>query len=278
METLPLTEPVLLVLLSLAEQPRHGYSILKDVKHMSAGRVVLSTGTLYGALQRLLSQGWIERLEEQDGTRHRRCYRLTSKGRRNLECEVDRMRQLTKLAGLRIAGGRPDLMLRAYRSLLYLYPAAYRREFGEEMSTVFLQAQRELANRRLVTRVVFGVREMSGLLAAAVGNRLRQLFGLDDWLPFRRFAMRPEFKFLRFTVFLMCIILAGVALAIDKAKTVQLTYGAAHAMSGWGAVDSLAFMMVLVCVAVAAGWGILFALRRTGLHRLAKVEPQPDAR
>jgi len=47
MEFLPLTEPVLLILLSLAEEPRHGYSILKDVERMSDGRVVLSTGTLY---------------------------------------------------------------------------------------------------------------------------------------------------------------------------------------------------------------------------------------
>ena len=60
MDFLPLSEPVLLVLLSLAEQPRHGYSILQDVERMSDGRVVLSTGTLYGALQRLLRQGWID--------------------------------------------------------------------------------------------------------------------------------------------------------------------------------------------------------------------------
>src|SRR6185312_14353396 len=58
METFALSEPVLLVLLSLAEQPRHGYSILKDVESMSAGRVLLSTGTLYGALQRLLNNHW----------------------------------------------------------------------------------------------------------------------------------------------------------------------------------------------------------------------------
>ena len=64
METFALSEPVLLVLLSLAEQPRHGYSILKDVESMSGGRVLLSTGTLYGALQRLLDNGWIERVEE----------------------------------------------------------------------------------------------------------------------------------------------------------------------------------------------------------------------
>ena len=103
METFALSEPVLLVLLSLAEQPRHGYSILKDIEAMSGGRVLLSTGTLYGALQRLLDNGWIERFEEDDAPRDRRTYRLTSRGRRNLQMEVDRMRHLTKLAGLRIA-------------------------------------------------------------------------------------------------------------------------------------------------------------------------------
>jgi DNA-binding PadR family transcriptional regulator len=105
METLPLTEPVLLVLLSLAEQPRHGYSILKDVQHMSGGRVILSTGTLYGALRRLLDQRWIERFEEEkdETMRDRHAYRLTSRGRRNLQSEIDRMKQLTKLAALRAA-------------------------------------------------------------------------------------------------------------------------------------------------------------------------------
>lgn len=103
METLPLTEPVLLILLSLAAQPRHGYSILKDVEHISDGRVVLSTGTLYGALRRLLDDAWIERIEEDDTPRGRQAYRLTSRGRKNLQLEVGRMKQLTRLANLRIA-------------------------------------------------------------------------------------------------------------------------------------------------------------------------------
>ena len=103
MEPLPLTEPVLLVLLSLAEEPRHGYSILKDVERMSGGRVKLSTGTLYGALHRLLDNAWIERVEEDESPRDRRPYRLTARGRRNLQLEVERMRHLTKLAALRIA-------------------------------------------------------------------------------------------------------------------------------------------------------------------------------
>ena len=103
METFPLTEPVFLVLLSLAEQPRHGYSILKDIEAISGGRVLLSTGTLYGALQRLLSDGWIERVQEDDSPRDRRTYRLTARGRRNLQIEIDRMRALTKVAALRMA-------------------------------------------------------------------------------------------------------------------------------------------------------------------------------
>jgi len=103
METFPLTEPVFLVLLSLAEQPRHGYSILKDVESMSGGRVLLSTGTLYGALQRLLGAGWIERVQEDDTPRDRRTYRLTPRGRRNLQMEIERMRQLTRVAALRMA-------------------------------------------------------------------------------------------------------------------------------------------------------------------------------
>lgn len=102
MEILPLTEPVLLILLSLAGQPRHGYSILKDVEQMSDGRVVLSTGTLYGALRRLLDEQWIERIKEKERPRGRQAYRLTSRGRRNLQLEVSRMKNLTRLANSRV--------------------------------------------------------------------------------------------------------------------------------------------------------------------------------
>jgi DNA-binding PadR family transcriptional regulator len=102
-EALPLTETVLLILMSLAGQPRHGYSILKDVERMSDGRVLLSTGTLYGALRRLLDDDWIERFEEREVSRGRQAYRLTAQGRRTLQLEVDRMKHLTRLATLRVA-------------------------------------------------------------------------------------------------------------------------------------------------------------------------------
>ena len=103
MESLPLTEPVMLILLSLADRPRHGYSILKDIEQMSDRRVVLSTGTLYGALRRLLDNEWIERMQEEESSRGRQAYRLTRRGRSQLQLEVGRMKHLTRLATLRIA-------------------------------------------------------------------------------------------------------------------------------------------------------------------------------
>lgn len=97
------SEPVLLILLSLAEQPRHGYAILQDTERMSDGRVRLSTGTLYGALARLLDEKWIERIKGQDRSRGKQAYRLTAAGRRNLQMEVARLKNLTRVAALRVA-------------------------------------------------------------------------------------------------------------------------------------------------------------------------------
>src|SRR5262245_19112550 len=98
----PLTEPVLLILMSLAESPRHGYALIKDIETLSYGRIRLSTGTLYGALRRLLADRWIERFEQEDTSRDKQAYRLTSTGRGQLEVELDRMRQLTRTATARL--------------------------------------------------------------------------------------------------------------------------------------------------------------------------------
>lgn len=100
--TTPLSEPVLLILLSLAPEPRHGYAILKDVERLSDGRVEMSTGTLYGALRRLLADGWIERFQEPQAPRDRQAYRLTGAGRQVVESEVERMKQLTAAASKRL--------------------------------------------------------------------------------------------------------------------------------------------------------------------------------
>ena len=93
-----LTEPVFLILASLADKPRHGYALMKDIETLSEGRVRLSTGTLYGAIRRLLEDGWIERFAQKDTSRDKQAYRLTVAGRGRLKAEVARMKQLTRVA------------------------------------------------------------------------------------------------------------------------------------------------------------------------------------
>lgn len=56
---LPLTPFAFQVLLALAEGPKHGYAIIKEVEERSGGSVRLRTGTLYTLLQRLLEESLI---------------------------------------------------------------------------------------------------------------------------------------------------------------------------------------------------------------------------
>lgn len=103
---LPLTETTYYILLSLANEPCHGYRIMKDVEQMSEARVKFSTGTLYGALRRLLEKGWIERRlgdspEQPQNDRNRKSYALTHLGKQVLKAEIHRLRMLVQLAGLR---------------------------------------------------------------------------------------------------------------------------------------------------------------------------------
>lgn len=102
---LPLTETTYFILLSLSPKPKHGYAIMKDVQALSENRVVLSTGTLYSALKRLLDQGWIVRLEDADprgNVRDRKVYKLSEHGQRVLKDEVARLNKLLTAAGQRM--------------------------------------------------------------------------------------------------------------------------------------------------------------------------------
>ena len=103
---LPLTETTFYILLSMAVERKHGYAILKDVEELSKGRVVPSTGTLYGALSRLLDQELIVRVEEENPEevgRPRKFYSLTQFGSKVLEAEMVRLRTLVVTAERRIA-------------------------------------------------------------------------------------------------------------------------------------------------------------------------------
>ena len=103
-EFLPLTPAAFHVLLALADSPRHGYSILKDVEERTGGDVRLSTGTLYGLIKRFLDDELIVELPpEDDGNERRRPYKLTPFGRQVARAEAIRLEQLVTAArGVRL--------------------------------------------------------------------------------------------------------------------------------------------------------------------------------
>jgi len=91
------SDPGLLVLISLAAEPRHGHAILLDIERFAGRR--LGPGTLYGAIERLEQDGLIEPLGGDD---RRRPYRLTADGRAYLSARVRTMAELTRVAEARL--------------------------------------------------------------------------------------------------------------------------------------------------------------------------------
>jgi hypothetical protein len=163
-----------------------------------------------------------------------------------------------------------------YSWLLFVYPRSHRHEFGEEMTSVFCEARRDLPPA-LPAKINFYLREFTGLIGGAVEAHLSCLFG--PAIPSWRFYMQPQFRFPRSTVVLMCLILAGVVLAIEKAKTVvQMKEGlSAGPPAGWHSLFWVYVFAVALALA-AAVWGILFALGRTGVHRLEAVQTGVERR
>lgn len=86
----PLTESVFYILLSL-QTPLHGYGIMQNVKSLTNGRVNLGAGTLYGAINTLLSKGFIT---ESGSDPAKKDYIITEEGRAVLTNELNRLREL----------------------------------------------------------------------------------------------------------------------------------------------------------------------------------------
>jgi DNA-binding PadR family transcriptional regulator len=87
-----LTEAVYYILLALTK-PLHGYGIMQQTAQLSNGRLVISAGTLYGAISTLLEKGWIEQVANVADSR-RKEYIITAEGRAVLMAELDRLREL----------------------------------------------------------------------------------------------------------------------------------------------------------------------------------------
>jgi DNA-binding PadR family transcriptional regulator len=101
-EPLSISPQVFQILLALAPDDQHGYAIMQDIADRTDGKLRLSPGTLYGSIKRMLEQGLVIELREnqrpkQDDAR-RRYYRLTALGRRVVWAESKRMANLLEQA------------------------------------------------------------------------------------------------------------------------------------------------------------------------------------
>jgi hypothetical protein len=176
------------------------------------------------------------------------------------------------------------LSMTIYRQLLRLYPASHRERFGPEMTAVFGELQAENLSRGLHRRGVFYIRETAGVVSGALQEHWRAMGGDAVWLwfPNRRYTMRTEFRFPKATAVLMAIILGGVVLAIQKGEAISASLRDAvsppigpihpvHSVLLGGIVIGLLFFYAAGLI----GWAITFAMRRSGVHRLAETSAGP---
>jgi len=97
------------ILLSVSAAPRYGTAIQEDVRELSGGDVRLWPATLYGSLEELVGQRWLEEIDEDDRpagiSGRERFYRITRAGRLALKREAARLDALAQVARTRLALG-----------------------------------------------------------------------------------------------------------------------------------------------------------------------------
>jgi DNA-binding PadR family transcriptional regulator len=91
-------EPALMILISLAEGPKHGYAMTDDIEQVAGVR--FGPGTLYGAITRLEGRGLIQRIESDD---RRNPYRLTALGEKALRARLASLHAITRVGQRRLA-------------------------------------------------------------------------------------------------------------------------------------------------------------------------------
>ena len=98
---LPLKSNWFHILVSLVDAEQHGYGIMQDVLERTDGSVRLWPATLYGSLKRLIQEGLIvesgERPAPEFDDARRRYYKLTPLGKRVLDLESERLKQLVRV-------------------------------------------------------------------------------------------------------------------------------------------------------------------------------------
>jgi PadR family transcriptional regulator, regulatory protein PadR len=90
----------LLILRTLALGPMHGWGISQRIQQMSQDVLRVNQGSLYPALQRLETAGWIEsEWGASENNRQAKFYQLTKTGQKQLRTETESWMRMTEAVG-----------------------------------------------------------------------------------------------------------------------------------------------------------------------------------
>jgi DNA-binding PadR family transcriptional regulator len=103
-DLMPLSPAFFHILLSLGEGERHGYALKREILRRTDGKLKLGPGVLYGSINKMLELGLIEESDDRPDPHlddeRRRYYRITHFGRKVVQEEAARMRELAQLAAV----------------------------------------------------------------------------------------------------------------------------------------------------------------------------------
>ncbi len=176
-----------------------------------------------------------------------------------------------------------------YEFLLWLYPAEFRRRFGEEMLLVFGEAREAASREGLVSELSFALHEVGGVLCGALGEHIRAVTGIDSLS--RRIAMisrNNRFRFPVAAIALMVFSFAGVLFAIHNARAIAFSLAGQTYMvhgrlytyqpEGLSFMQTFGFAFGVTLVVAVVVWAVMHTMHRSGVHRLSDAQtwPQPQ--
>ncbi|HWC18869.1 MAG TPA: hypothetical protein VG498_17800 [Terriglobales bacterium] len=190
-------------------------------------------------------------------------------------------------------------MIFIYQKLLKLYPEDYRYIFADEMVRVFCDAQTDAEQGTIPERLVFYLREITGLMFGAAHERIRQLHACDFKIG-EIMDQRSQCRFPSFAIAMMTIVFLIVLELIAKGQGLShylfhmYTVGGQHVAgtpehwdlgksfqqwpSHYGLLSGVVVVFVLAWTAGLIAWAIAYMLHRTGTQRLEEFPIWPRSR
>lgn len=172
-------------------------------------------------------------------------------------------------------------MLLLYRTAMWLYPRQCRCEFADEMLDVVRAGATEVGGQPWLNRMRFHARELAGLLAGAVDERVRFKPNSYFKLPvvWRRIAMRSSFRFPKSVAPMMMLVFAVVLFTIARAASTAVMVSSPHVTTAGERFSlplSVGFWLGLAYLVGVLAWLLIHALHQSGARRLSDIQTWPQ--